>query len=499
MELWQSLPLVSIILPLFSAAVVSVLRGKAARAFCLAVLTAETLLSADFLVRIREYGQSYTYPMGHYPAPFGNEIRAGLLEGAALFFFMVILLLSLAGGLRRLEEHVKRERLPLYYAMVLLMASSLAAQIFTNDLFTSYVFVEIMTLAAVGLIAAHDAGRALLASAKYMVMNMVASSLFLLGIVLLYDLTGHLLMSPIREKVTELAAEGRYHLPLIVVVGLITVGLSIKSALFPFHAWVPDAYAAASPASASIMSGLVSHAYVFLLIKIIHRVFGTSLFAATGIENVLFVFGLAGMLMGSVFAIRQQDLKRMIAWSSVAQIGYIFMGIGLGSRLGMLAAVFHLLSHAACKSMLFITTDALIRASGLSSRLRDIRGAGFRTKLTAAAFVIGSLSMIGFPFLGGFPSKVNFIRAVIDIDAAHRIPVLVFLVLSTWLNTLYFLRTVIFLYTHGDEKPAAPVQNVRNGIFYALALAGFIALNAGLGIFSQRVINGLLRGLSMFS
>ncbi len=208
MELWQSLPLVSIILPLFAAAVVSVLRGKAARAFCLAVLTAETLLSTYFLVRIREYGQSYTYPMGHYPAPFGNEIRAGLLEGAALFFFMVILLLSLAGGLRRLEEHVKKERLPLYFAMVLLMASSLAAQIFTNDLFTSYVFVEIMTLAAAGLIAAHGAGRALLASAKYMVMNMVASSLFLLGIVLLYDLTGHLLMSPIREKVTEIAAEG---------------------------------------------------------------------------------------------------------------------------------------------------------------------------------------------------------------------------------------------------------------------------------------------------
>ncbi len=499
MELWQSLPLVSIILPLFSAAVMIVLRGKGARAFCFAVLGGETLLSGFFLIKIRAFGQSYTYPMGHYPAPFGNEIRAGLFEAIALFFFMLILLLSLAGGLHKLEEHVRKERMPLYYAMILLMTASLSAQIFTNDLFTSYVFVEIMTLAAAGLIAAHGKGRAILASARYMVMNMVASSLFLLGIVLLYDLTGHLLMSPIRQQVAALAAEGQYKLALIVVVGLITVGLSIKSALFPFHSWVPDAYGTASPASAAIMSGLVSHAYLFLLMKIIYRVFGTELFAVTGIENVLFVFGLAGMLIGSIVAILQQDLKRMIAYSSVAQVGYIFMGIGLGSRAGMLAAAFHLLAHAACKSMLFITTDALIRASGGSSDLRDLRGAGFRARLTAAAFAVGSISMVGFPFLGGFPSKVNFVRAVIDIDPIHRIPVLIFLVLSTWLNTLYFLRAVISLYTMGKQDQPRREERVRTGIAYALSLAGFIALNAGLGLFSQRIINGLLSGLSMFS
>ena len=233
--------------------------------------------------------------------------------------------------------------------------------------------------------------------------------------------------------------------------------------------------------------------------KIIYRVFGTELFAVTGIENVLFVFGLAGMLIGSIVAILQQDLKRMIAYSSVAQVGYIFMGIGLGSRAGMLAAAFHLLAHAACKSMLFITTDALIRASGGSSDLRDLRGAGFRARLTAAAFVVGSLSMVGFPFLGGFPSKVNFVRAVIDIDPIHRIPVLIFLVMSTWLNTLYFLRTVISLYTMGKQDQPRREERVRTGIAYALSLAGFIALNAGLGLFSQRIINGLLSGLSMFS
>jgi multicomponent Na+:H+ antiporter subunit D len=171
MELWQSLPLVSIILPLFSAAVMIVLRGKGARAFCFAVLGGETLLSGFFLIKIRAFGQSYTYPMGHYPAPFGNEIRAGLFEAIALFFFMLILLLSLAGGLHKLEEHVRKERMPLYYAMILLMTASLSAQIFTNDLFTSYVFVEIMTLAAAGLIAAHGKGRAILASARYMVMK----------------------------------------------------------------------------------------------------------------------------------------------------------------------------------------------------------------------------------------------------------------------------------------------------------------------------------------
>lgn len=185
--------------------------------------------------------ESYTYMMGHFPAPWGNEIRAGQLEAATALFFSLIMLLSLLGGLKKIDEHIDQNKVSLYYVVLLLLTSALMAQVYTNDIFTAYVFLEIMTLAACALIAIRKRGRTLVAATRYMIMNLIGSGLFLLGIILLYDLTGHLLMSNMKEAVAALAKSGQYQVPLTVVVALISIGLSIKSALFPFHTWVPDA------------------------------------------------------------------------------------------------------------------------------------------------------------------------------------------------------------------------------------------------------------------
>ena len=341
------------------------------------VLTVVTALSACFTYFIWGYGESYTYMMGHFPAPWGNEIRGGLLEGITALFFSLIMLLSLLGGVKKLDDHVLHDKHSLYYVMILLLTAALMAQVYTNDAFTAYVFVEIMTISACSLIDARTKGRTLVAATRYMIMNLLGSGLFLLGIILLYDLTGHLLMSNMKEAVAELHATGEYTLPLTVVVALISIGLSIKSALFPFHTWVPDAYGYTTPASSAILSSLVSKGYIFLLIKIMYRVIGLDVIIATGIHNVLFIFGLVGMIMGSISAIRQNDIRRMIAFSSVAQIGYIYMGIGMGTEAGMLAAVFHIFSHAVCKAMLFLAAGGLADASGNSKHFRELRGSGF--------------------------------------------------------------------------------------------------------------------------
>lgn len=218
---------------------------------------------------------------------------------------------------------------------------------------------------------------------------------------------------------------GEYTLPLTVVVALISIGLSIKSALFPFHTWVPDAYGYTTPASSAILSSLVSKGYIFLLIKIMYRVIGLDVIIATGIHNVLFIFGLVGMIMGSISAIRQNDIRRMIAFSSVAQIGYIYMGIGMGTEAGMLAAVFHIFSHAVCKAMLFLAAGGLADASGNSKHFRDLRGSGFRSPIAGVAFTVGALSMVGFPFLGGFISKLNFGTAAMELGDVKTMLVLV--------------------------------------------------------------------------
>ena len=498
--LWQSIPFVCILLPLGSAAVTSVLPGRWARWWAGAVLAAVTALSAALMIIFGVTGaESYAYSMGHYSAPWGNEIRAGQLEAIAAHFFSLIMLLSLFGGMRKLDEHVLKSKHGLYYAVLLLLTAALMAQIYTNDIFTAYVFLEIMTISGCALISVRNRGLNIVAAARYMIMNLLGSGLFLLGIILLYDLTGHLLMPNIQEAVQALHQSGDYAMPLNVVVALMSVGLCVKSALFPFHTWVPDAYGYSTPTSAAVLSSLVSKGYIFLLIKITYRVIGMEVMAGTHIFNVLFVFALVGMVMGSVSAIRQNDIRRMIAFSSVAQIGYIYAGIGLGTNAGMMAAVFHMLSHAVCKSMLFLAAGGLADASGNSKRFRDLRGAGFRSPIAGAAFTVGALSMVGFPFLGGFSSTVNLALAAAQHGGMRALLTLLFLAVSTALNSLYFLRTVITLYRKPLEGAQYPVERGRRGFLFNGALVLFICVNIGLGLFAPSIADAILRGLSQFA
>lgn len=497
--LWQSIPFVSILLPLGSAALTSVLPPKGARRWTMTVLLIVTALSLALMVIFGVTGAaSYTYTMGHYTAPWGNEIRAGQLEAITAHFFSLIMLLSLMGGMRKLDEHITQSKRSLYYVVLLLLTAALMAQVYTNDLFTAYVFLEIMTIAACALIAARNRGRTLVAATRYMILNLIGSGLFLLGVILLYDLTGHLLMSNIKEAVAALHATGEYAMPLNVVVALMSVGLSVKSALFPFHTWVPDAYGYSTPTSAAVLSSLVSKGYIFLLIKIVYRVIGLDVMAETHIFNVLFVFALVGMVMGSIAAIRQTDIRRMIAYSSVAQIGYIFAGIGLGSEAGMMAAMFHMFSHSVCKSMLFLAAGGLADASGNSKQFHDLRGSGYRSPIAGVAFAIGALSMVGFPLLGGFASKLNIALAGMGSSNIRAAMVLAALAVSTWLNTMYFLRTMLTIYRKPAPDVSYSVERGRRGFCFNASLVLFSAVNIALGLFAQPIVSAIIAGLRAF-
>jgi multicomponent Na+:H+ antiporter subunit D len=261
---------------------------------------------------------------------------------------------------------------------------------------------------------------------------------------------------------------------------------------------VPDAYGYSTPTSQCVLSSLVSKGYIFLLIKIMYRVFGLEVINQVGITDVLFVFALVGMVMGSISAIRQNDIRRMIAFSSVAQIGYIYMGIGLGTDAGMMAAMFHLFSHTLCKSMLFLAAGGLADASGNSKIFRDLRGAGFRSPIAGVAFTIGALSMVGFPFLGGFVAKFNFALAAMDAGNIRALLVLIVLAISTALNTVYFLRTVITLYRKPVDTAHYPVEKGQRGILFNAALVCFALVNVALGLFSQSIVSAIVTGLSTF-
>lgn len=504
MDIIKNFPFFSIMVCMFSAILSSVLSSRAARKLTIAALAAVDIMSSVLLFRLHESGESFVFLMGHFPAPWGNEIRAGELEALMAVFITTIALLSVLGGLQAILNDVEKDKQNLYFILVDLLVASIISMIYTNDLFTAYVFIEINTIAGCGLIMIRQIGKSVVTAIRYMVVSLVGSGLFLIGVTLLYTISGHLLMSPIQESVAELAQNQEYTIPLTVIIGLMTVGLAIKSGLFPFHLWIPDAYGTSNVASSSLLSSIVSKGYIFLLIKIYYRVIGIDVVRDSKVLNILFVFGVIAMIMGSVLAIREDNLRRMIAYSSVAQIGYIYMGMGLGTTLGFVAAIYHIFSHGCTKSLLFISSAQFTEGSH-SKKLQDIYGFGHKYKFSGLVFSVGAFSMVGFPLLSGFISKVMFATAGSEVENKMFIS-LIALAVSTLLNCVYFLRAVVIIYSENKKSKSSELPYFRDNAgqkpcryAYYFAITALAVINFVLGICSQNIIDIVSAGLSVFN
>lgn len=495
MDIVCNFPCISIVMCILGGIVSSALKGRAAKYLNTVLLICVTVMSACVFGYTIMTGESFTYVMGRFPAPWGNELRAGVLEGGMALFFCTIMMLCLFGGQEKLRTEVEPQKLNLYYILCDLLLSSLLSLVYTNDMFTAYVFIEINTISACGLIMISQTGRTIEAATRYMIMSLLGSGMILLSICMLYDMTGHLLMEPIHETLRASVTAGHFHVPLMITIGMICVGIAIKSALFPFHTWLPDAYGYSTVSSAAILSSLVSKGYIFLLIKVIYRVIGFDVIYASRVTDILFVFGLAGMIMGSLSAIKENDIFRMTAFSSVAQIGYIYMGFGLGTQTAMVASIFHILSHAVTKALLFLSAAGLADASGGSRRFIDLTGAAYRNKMAGVAFGAGALSMVGIPLFSGFISKLLFAEAAVR-NSGKMLPALIVLAVSTILNAIYFMKTVIRIYTPVEsEQTCVPVKKQK---LFAAATACLIALNVFLGLCSDWVVDLIGTGLGMF-
>lgn len=498
MQFVVNFPLFTIVLSLFSGALCFMLPGKAARRYTMCYEAFLTVLCL-WILQYTYLNGAFTYVMGEFPAPWGNEIRAGVLEATMALIFMIIMLTAVFCGYRFIEKDLDLSKENLYYALLNLMTAALLSMIWTNDLFTGYVFLEILTLTSCGLLIVREIGRTTLAAIRYMILNLLGSGLFLLGVVLLYDLSGHLLMVPIQKVIRELAADPNTFPVLTISTAILTIGLSIKSGLFPFHFWMPDTYGWATPTSAAIMSSLVSKAYIFLLIKIYWRVIGIDIVERMPIRNILLVLGIAGMVIGSVQALHADNINRMAAFSSAANIGYIFMGIGIGGVAGYTAAIFHIFAHAVTKAMLFLTTPRLAEVSGDSLLFKELQGSGLRDRDAGVFFTISAFSMIGIPIFAGFAAKLQFGLAAVEDGAGWRL-ILVFLALavSSMLNALYFVRTIIRIYSRPNESTRMEVRpHHRAG--YNVPMLVLTVMNLFLGLFSWVTVDLIHRGLMMFS
>ncbi len=490
----QNIPFFSIFLAMFGGMITPLVRsGNIAHKIHVFIAFTVCVMSGVLLWYTWRLGESFTFMMGHFPAPWGNELRAGPLEALMALTFGVVMLLSAFGGFEFVQHDVVAQKQKFYFIMLNTIFGGMLALVYTNDIFTAYVFIEIITLASCALIMAKGTAQAMVGTTHYLVISLLGSGTILLGISILYSVTGHLLFPQMKEQIITLVEQGKYNFPFVVVTGFIFIGLAMKSALFPFHTMLPGAYQAAVPTSSAILSGLVLKSYILLGIKLIYSVFSVDVMLNIKILDILFIFGLCGMVMGSVYAMRETRMKRMLAYSSVAQIGYIYMGIGMGTRIGMVAACFHILAHAITKSMLFLCCGHMVEDCGNKEQIYYLRGAGHRNPVAGVGFTVGALSMVGIPLFVGFISKLYFATASI-FAPGKMAAVLIVLGISMVLNAMYFLPSVIAIWTP-IKKEGEKVERVSISPSFAFSIIFFILLNITLGIFYHPFIRIIEMGI----
>ncbi|MFI3174136.1 MAG: proton-conducting transporter membrane subunit [Bacillota bacterium] len=465
-------------------------------------------LSFVLLLHTVSMEEIFTFNMGSVGAPWGNELMAGPLEALMATVFSIIFFLVYFGNSDFIFNDIPKERQQYYFVMLNALFASTAAIIYTNDIFTAYIFIEINTIAACALVMLKGNGKSMVGTLHYMVVSLAGSGLFLLGFAILYSITGHLLFQDLQFAISELMQQGDYQFPFLVVSAVMIIGIAIRTALFPFHSWLTEFSPVGSPAFSSILTAVIVNSYIIFMIKLTVSVFTVDLMHSLEITNILFVFGLMGMFFGSLQATKERRMKRMLSYSSVAQIGYIYMGLGIGSVVGITAACFHIIAHAFGKTMLYLCCGRFMEVSGKKDDIFAMRGVALDNPIAGVGYTLGGLSMIGIPMMAGFSSKFYFASAA-TYDPFRTIIVLVGLGISMILNALYFLPSIMAIWrprkSLGEEREIRSFRSDPSPRRFRYTMIILIFINLILGVWFNPMINAislgieLLMGMSMVS
>lgn len=489
------LPVLIVVIPLVSAFFVPLVgwRGRqAAFLLTLAAVAASFICSLGTLSTVLREGTIH-YWLGGWEPPWGIELVVDHLNAYMAVLVSGISLLVCIYSRRSVEMELPG-RFVHFYCIFLLLATGLLGMVVTGDMFNLYVFLEISSITAYALIAIGEDG-APLASFDYVILGTIGASLYLLGVGYLYIMTGSLNMADLAGLLPDL-----YGSPVVrIAFAFFVVGLGIKIALFPLHMWLPDAYTYAPSSVSAFIAPLMTKVGAYALIRILFTVFEPRFsLEVLPVGTILSALAGVAIIVGSVMAIAQSDLKRMLAYSSVSQIGYIILGISLGNRLALIGAYLHILNHALMKGCLFMVSGSLMFRRGMRNIFR-LRGVHRTMPWTMGAFVIAALSMVGIPPTAGFFSKWYLLLGTIE---ASRWALAAVILLSSLLNAVYFFRVIENAYfephrDHGGERREAPSgeEAPMSMLFPTLIMAGLI-LVVGLG--SGKIIEGVLDGAVPF-
>jgi multicomponent Na+:H+ antiporter subunit D len=412
--LTEHLPALQVVIPLVSAPVCLLLRNPRHAWACALAVSWVVLAIAIMLVQDVYAEGTLPYAIGAWATPWGIAYQ-----------------IDMAG--------------------YLLCLTGLLGIVVTGDAFNLFVFLEISSLSSYVLISLGSTRRALTAAYQYLVMGTIGATFILIGIGLLYMMTGTLNMLDLAQRLPDVTDTRTIRVAFAVV----TVGVSIKLALFPLHLWLPNAYTFAPSVVSAFIAATATKVGVYVLLRFFFTVFGIQFsFAAMHVGEILMLLAVAAILVASLVAIFQGNVKRMLAYSSVAQIGYIILGISLASTAGVAAGMLHLFNHAIIKGALFLAMGCVFLRLG-SVELKDMHGLARQMPWTMAAFVVGGLSLVGVPLTAGFISKWYLVSAAL---ADGYWPLAVLVLVSSLLALMYIWRVVEAAYFHG---PVAAMHRVK--------------------------------------
>lgn len=469
---------------------VGVWKKKIAYPFAITATLAAASLSVYGFIYVILNG-TINYYFGGWVPPIGIEYVYDPLSSFVAVVINVVALLVLTHGYSVVKIDLEGRQVA-FYSVVMLLLTGFNGMIITGDLFNLYVFIEISSLSGYALIAVGEK-RAPFAAFRYLIIGTIGASFYLLGIGYLYFMSGTLNMNDLALILPMMKDSPTILVALI----LIVVGLGIKMAIFPMHGWLPDSYTYAPTTSSALIAPIGTKVGAYALMRLLFFVFGIDYFSKQlPIADLIAIFSCGGIIFGSVMAMAQKEMKRMLAYSSVAQIGYIGLGIGLANPFGFIGAVLHLLNHAFMKACLFLVAGNLRTKAGHSDI--TLMDDSFRKKYpwTMAAFTVAALSMVGLPPLAGFFSKWYLVLGTIE---SSRWIYLAVILLSSLLNAVYFFRILEKVYMRSSVKYKSDESlshNIRKDEVVPSMLLPTLVLAIGLillGILNVFIVNQIYK------
>jgi multicomponent Na+:H+ antiporter subunit D len=465
-----NLPALQVVLPLVAAPLCALL-GRGDRSWAFACLVTFVTFAVSVALFAETYaGTIISYRMGGWEIPLGIEYRVDRLNAFVLLIISGSAALVLPYARRIVAAEIPAERQPLFYTAFLLCITGLLGITITGDAFNIFVFLEISSLATYALVASGSwvNKRALTAAYNYLIMGTVGATFFVIGVGMLYMITGTLNLADLAVRIVEHGDSSTLRMGFV----FILIGIGLKLAMFPLHLWLPNAYAYAPSAVTAFLAATATKAAVYVMLRFMFTVFGFDYeFQADTLRMVVLPLAVIAMFAASIVAIFQDNLKRMLAYSSIAQIGYILLGLTFLTETGLTASIVHLFNHAVTKAALFMVAGCFVLSAGTCS-ISKLGGIGRDMPWTTAAFVVGGLSLIGLPLTVGFISKWYLVLAALELGWW---PVALMIMASSLLAIIYVWRVIEAAYLQpapeGVVRKEAPLSMlIPTWIFVGLSI-----------------------------